>query len=44
MIGPVGRVIRDFFIKRAFAKPYDEDPNAFMWNHHIDWDEKIAAA
>ncbi|GAB3140208.1 FAD-dependent monooxygenase [Amycolatopsis stemonae] len=43
VIGPVGRVVRDFFIKRAFAKPFDEDPNAFMWNHHIDWDEKIPA-
>lgn len=43
VIGPVGRVVRDFFIKRAFSKPFDEDPNAFMWNHHIDWDEKIEA-
>jgi 2-polyprenyl-6-methoxyphenol hydroxylase-like FAD-dependent oxidoreductase len=43
VIGPVGRVVRDFFIKRVFSKPFDEDPNAFMWNHHIDWDEKIAA-
>ncbi|MGW5715908.1 FAD-dependent oxidoreductase [Amycolatopsis sp. NPDC003865] len=43
VIGPVGRVVRDFFIKRAFSKPFDEDPNAFMWNHHIDWNEKIAA-
>jgi len=43
VIGPVGRVVRDFFIKRAFAKPFEEDPNAFMWNHRIDWDEKIAA-
>ncbi|HET6707587.1 FAD-dependent oxidoreductase [Amycolatopsis sp.] len=42
VIGPVGRVVRDFFIKRAFSKPFDEDPNAFMWNHHIDWDEKVA--
>ncbi|WP_410608704.1 FAD-dependent oxidoreductase [Amycolatopsis sp. lyj-109] len=41
-IGPVGRVIRDFFIKRAFSKPFDEDPNGFMWNHRIDWNEKIA--
>ncbi|WP_329053743.1 FAD-dependent monooxygenase [Amycolatopsis sp. NBC_01488] len=43
VIGPVGRVVRDFFIKRVFAKPFDEDPNAFMWQHHIDWNEKIAA-
>ncbi|MGK3200164.1 FAD-dependent oxidoreductase [Amycolatopsis sp. MEPSY49] len=40
--GPVGRVVRDFFVKRVFSKPFKEDPNAFMWNHHIDWDEKIA--
>ncbi|MEA5359652.1 FAD-dependent monooxygenase [Amycolatopsis sp., V23-08] len=43
VIGPVGRVIRDFFIKRAFAKPQTEDPNAFMWNHHIDWAAKVSA-
>ncbi|WP_103353982.1 NAD(P)/FAD-dependent oxidoreductase [Amycolatopsis sp. CA-128772] len=43
VIGPVGRVVRDFFIKRFFSKPFDEDPNAFMWNHRIDWDEKVAA-
>ncbi|MFJ1766060.1 FAD-dependent oxidoreductase [Amycolatopsis sp. NPDC088138] len=43
VIGPVGRVIRDFFIKRAFAKPQTEDPNAFMWNHHIDWEARVAA-
>jgi FAD-dependent urate hydroxylase len=43
VIGPVGRVVRDFFIKRVFSKPFDEDPNAFMWNHHIDWNEKISA-
>ncbi|WP_410595669.1 FAD-dependent oxidoreductase [Amycolatopsis sp. lyj-23] len=42
VIGPVGRVVRDFFIKRAFAKPFEEDPNAFMWNHRIDWDEKVS--
>ncbi|MBE1499864.1 2-polyprenyl-6-methoxyphenol hydroxylase-like FAD-dependent oxidoreductase [Amycolatopsis lexingtonensis] len=43
VIGPVGRVVRDFFIKRVFSKPFDEDPNAFMWEHRIDWNEKIAA-
>ncbi|MET8847243.1 FAD-dependent monooxygenase [Amycolatopsis sp. NPDC004625] len=43
VIGPVGRVVRDFFLKRVFSKPFDDDPNAFMWNHRIDWDEKVAA-
>jgi FAD-dependent urate hydroxylase len=43
VIGPVGRVVRDFFLKRIFSKPFDEDPNAFMWQHRIDWDEKISA-
>ncbi|RSD19925.1 FAD-dependent oxidoreductase [Amycolatopsis eburnea] len=43
VIGPVGRVVRDFFIKRAFSKPFDEDPNAFMWDHRIDWNAKVAA-
>ncbi|ANN21483.1 FAD-dependent oxidoreductase [Amycolatopsis orientalis] len=36
--GPVGRVIRDFFITRAFKNPPEEDPNAFMWRHRIDWE------
>jgi 2-polyprenyl-6-methoxyphenol hydroxylase-like FAD-dependent oxidoreductase len=40
--GAVGRVVRDFFIKRAFRKPPEEDPNAFMWNHRIDWDAPVA--
>ncbi|MFD9894967.1 FAD-dependent oxidoreductase [Amycolatopsis sp. NPDC059027] len=43
-VGPVGRVIRDLFIKRAFRKPpSDGDPNEFMWNHHIDWEAPVAA-
>lgn len=40
--GPVGRVIRDFFITRAFKNPPSEDPNAFMWQHRIEWEAPAA--
>ncbi|RSN37397.1 FAD-dependent oxidoreductase [Amycolatopsis sp. WAC 04169] len=41
--GPVGRVIRDFFLTRAFRNLPKEDPNAFMWRHRIDWDAPVAS-
>ncbi|MFD5242995.1 FAD-dependent oxidoreductase [Amycolatopsis sp. NPDC058340] len=41
--GPVGRVIRDFFLTRAFKNPPEEDPNAFMWRHRIDWEAPVAS-
>ncbi|MEC3975596.1 FAD-dependent oxidoreductase [Amycolatopsis sp. H20-H5] len=42
--GPVGRVIRDLFLTRMFSKPTAaDDPNEFMWKHHVDWDEKVTA-
>ncbi|OXM50953.1 FAD-dependent oxidoreductase [Amycolatopsis alba] len=41
-VGPVGRVIRDFFIARAFKNPPSEDPNAFMWRHRIDWEAPVS--
>ncbi|KFU79731.1 2-polyprenyl-6-methoxyphenol hydroxylase [Amycolatopsis lurida] len=41
-VGPVGRVIRDFFLTRAFKNPPKEDPNAFMWRHRIDWEAPVA--
>ncbi|MEV7552334.1 NAD(P)/FAD-dependent oxidoreductase [Amycolatopsis sp. NPDC089917] len=41
-VGPVGRVIRDFFISRAFKNPPAEDPNAFMWRHRIDWEAPVS--
>ncbi|MFE5502462.1 FAD-dependent oxidoreductase [Amycolatopsis japonica] len=40
-VGPVGRVIRDFFLARAFKNPPAEDPNAFMWRHRIDWEAPV---
>ncbi|WP_043849258.1 FAD-dependent oxidoreductase [Amycolatopsis keratiniphila] len=40
--GPVGRVIRDFFLTRAFKNLPKEDPNAFMWRHRIDWDAPVS--
>lgn len=42
-VGPVGRVIRDFFLTRAFKNPPAEDPNAFMWRHRIDWNAPVAS-
>ncbi|RSN45201.1 FAD-dependent oxidoreductase [Amycolatopsis sp. WAC 04197] len=36
-----GRVIRDFLITRAFRKPPEKDPNAFMWQHRIDWESPV---
>ncbi|RSN10107.1 FAD-dependent oxidoreductase [Streptomyces sp. WAC 05977] len=41
-VGPVGRVIRDFFLTRAFKNLPEEDPNAFMWRHRIDWEAPVA--
>ncbi|WP_410647475.1 FAD-dependent oxidoreductase [Amycolatopsis sp. cmx-4-54] len=41
-VGPVGRVIRDFFLTRAFKNPPEEDPNAFMWRHRIDWEAPVS--
>ncbi|RSN48125.1 FAD-dependent oxidoreductase [Amycolatopsis sp. WAC 04197] len=40
-VGPVGRVIRGFFLTRAFKNPPTEDPNAFMWRHRIDWEAPV---
>ncbi|RSN59096.1 FAD-dependent oxidoreductase [Amycolatopsis sp. WAC 04182] len=41
-VGPVGRVIRDFFLTRAFKNPPEEDPNAFMWRHRIEWEAPVS--
>ncbi|WP_275293671.1 FAD-dependent monooxygenase [Amycolatopsis sp. La24] len=42
--GPIGRVLRDFFITRAMRKPATDDPNRFMWEHRIDWAAPVKAA
>ncbi|WP_033289974.1 FAD-dependent oxidoreductase [Amycolatopsis jejuensis] len=42
--GPVGRVIRDFFMTRALRKPSGDDPNRFMWEHRIDWAAPVAVS
>ncbi|GAB3480817.1 FAD-dependent monooxygenase [Amycolatopsis cihanbeyliensis] len=43
--GPVGRLLRDFFIAKAFKKitASPEDPQRWMWDHHIEWSAPIAA-
>ncbi|WP_116199416.1 FAD-dependent oxidoreductase [Amycolatopsis circi] len=42
--GPVGRVLRDFFISRAVRKPATDDPNRFMWDYRLDWEAPVKAA
>ncbi|MFD8499115.1 FAD-dependent monooxygenase [Amycolatopsis sp. NPDC059657] len=39
-VGPVGRLIRDFFIKQAFKKPAPD--RSWMWDHRIEWNERVA--
>ncbi|MEW2400549.1 NAD(P)/FAD-dependent oxidoreductase [Streptomyces sp. NPDC046862] len=45
--GPLGRMVRDFFIRRAFrdiaAKGPDNTP-VWMLGHHIDWDTREVAS
>ncbi|WP_326567207.1 NAD(P)/FAD-dependent oxidoreductase [Amycolatopsis rhabdoformis] len=41
--GFFGRVVRDFFIRRAMRGAGGDDPNAFMWNHRIDWAAPVSA-
>ncbi|WP_216211791.1 FAD-dependent oxidoreductase [Amycolatopsis aidingensis] len=43
--GPVGRLVRDFFIAKEFKKftANPEDPQRWMWDHHIDWSTPVAA-
>ncbi|MDT8910586.1 FAD-dependent monooxygenase [Amycolatopsis sp. PS_44_ISF1] len=41
--GPVGRLLRDFFLARTLSKPSAEDPNEFMWSHRIDWAAPVSA-
>lgn len=43
--GPVARVLRDVFVARAFRKmaAAEEDPQRWMWDHHIDWDAPVSA-
>ncbi len=41
--GPIGRIVRDAFLRRAFRKPAREDPNAFMWQYRIDWNAPVEA-
>lgn len=44
MSGPVSRLIRDAFLRRAFRNPKGaQDSDAWMWNHHIDWAAPVTA-
>lgn len=44
--GPVGRVVRDAFLSRMLARAAKrgDDPQRFIWAHHIDWDAPVVAA
>lgn len=43
--GPVMRVLRDYFITKAFKKSQVEvDPNQWMWDHRVDWETKSVGA
>ncbi|WP_158879467.1 FAD-dependent oxidoreductase [Amycolatopsis anabasis] len=42
-VGPIGRLVRDFFIARAFRKSGDMPDTSWTWNHHIEWAERVAA-
>jgi 2-polyprenyl-6-methoxyphenol hydroxylase-like FAD-dependent oxidoreductase len=36
--GPVSRFLRDYFITKAFKNSSStDDPNRWMWEHHLDW-------
>ena len=41
--GPVMRLVRDFFVARAFRTmtATGADPNRWMWDHRIDWDTPV---
>jgi len=44
VVGPVGRVFRDFFLTVIFSKlAGKKDPNEWAWNHKIKWDEPVKA-
>jgi 2-polyprenyl-6-methoxyphenol hydroxylase-like FAD-dependent oxidoreductase len=44
VVGPVGRVVRDFFITLIFSRMAGKkDPNEWAWNYRIHWDERVKA-
>jgi 2-polyprenyl-6-methoxyphenol hydroxylase-like FAD-dependent oxidoreductase len=43
--GPVGRVLRDLIMRVALSLARTgDDPNRWIYEHHIDWDERIHMA
>jgi FAD-dependent urate hydroxylase len=41
--GPVGRLLRDYFITKAFKNSSrTDDPNRWMWEHRLYWDAKVS--
>lgn len=40
--GPIGRLLRDYFITKAFKNPADDDRNQWMWDHHLAWEPKVS--
>jgi FAD-dependent urate hydroxylase len=41
--GPFGRTIRDFFLKRIFAKPPKNERQGWLYEYPIDWDAGIGS-
>ncbi|SFQ04667.1 2-polyprenyl-6-methoxyphenol hydroxylase [Amycolatopsis arida] len=39
-VGPLGRILRDFFVARTFRgqAATGTDAQRWMWDHHIEWD------
>ena len=41
--GPFGRTIRDFFLKRIFAKPPKDKDQSWLYDYGIDWEVGISS-
>jgi FAD-dependent urate hydroxylase len=42
--GPVGRVVRDLALPLVFRFLVTDRSTAWIYDHHIDWDERVTAA
>ena len=39
---PVGRVVRDLFLRAAFRFGSGSDSLRWMWDHQLDWTSTVA--
>lgn len=42
--GPVGRILRDLMLPFVFRYVVTEESQAWMYDHHIDWDRRVTPA